>query len=161
MSLTAPRPHGRHRACPPSLAMWRRAVAASWIVCLATASSVAWPIDASADAPLQTAWWNMASGSSAPPDPATPAGGLHVSAFSNNVLAFGAVEYSMPADASGQLVLQVATAGAPPAVDPNNPSKTPSFTFEACPTIGAWKAGDDQPAAAAPTYDTKHCFAGN
>jgi hypothetical protein len=162
MSLRAPLPHGRHRACPPPLAMWQRTVAASWIVCLATAGSVAWPIDASADAPLQTAWWNMASGSSqAPPDPATPAGGIHVSALSSNVLAFGAVEYSLPAGASGQLVLQVANGAAPPAVDPNNPSATPSFTFQACPTIGAWRAGDDQPAASAPSYDTKHCFGGN
>ena len=161
MSVRLARPHGKHRAQRAPLTAWQRAARAGAVVCLASASTVAWPLPASADAPLQTAWWNMASGGQAPPDPATPAGGLHVSVFSNNVLAFGAVEYSMPSDASGQLVLQVATAGAPPAVDPNNPSKTPSFAFEACPTIGAWRAGDDQPAAAAPTYDTKHCFLGN
>ena len=161
MSLWSPRPQGRHRSGPLRLTMWQRAAAASSIVCVATAGSAAWPINASADAPLQTAWWNMASSSQAPPDPATPAGGLHISVLSNNVLAFGAVQYSLPSDGSGQLVLQVATGAAPPAVDPNNPSATPSFTFEACPTIGAWRAGDDQPAAAAPTYDTKHCFGGN
>ena len=155
------RPHGRHRIATPPLTYAQRVGAASALVVVASAGSIAWPVVASADAPLQTAWWNMASGSQAPPDPATPPGGLHVSVFSNNVLAFGAVEYSLPSGASAQLVLQVAQAAAPPAVDPNNPSPTPSFSFQACPTIGQWRAGDDQPAASAPTYDAKHCFSGN
>ena len=161
MSVFALRPQGRHRIARLRLTMWQRAAAAGWIVCLTTATSVAWPVAASADAPLQTAWWNMASGSAAPPDPSTPAGGLHISALSSNVLAFGAVQYNLPSGGSGQLVLQVATGAAPPAVDPSNPSTTPTFTFEACPTIGAWRAGDDQPAASAPSYDAKHCFGGN
>lgn len=162
MSPWQRRPTGRHRTSRRPLTMWQRTAAAGGIVCLATTSSVMWPVTASADAPLQTAWWNMASSSSqAAPDPATPTGGLHISALSNNVLAFGAVQYSLPAGASGQLVLQVANGVAPPAADPNNPSATPSFTFRACPTIGAWRGGDDQPAASAPSYDTKHCFGGN
>jgi hypothetical protein len=153
---------GRHRSTPAPLSSMQRLTTAGGLVALAMVGSVVWPTIASADPPLQTAWFNVASGGGqAAPDPATPSGGLHESMASSQLVAFGAVQYALPTGASGQLTLQVAQAAAPPAVNnPTSPSTTPAFSFQACPITGAWHSGDDQPSAAAPTYSTKHCFSG-
>src|SRR5437667_26939 len=88
------------------------------------ASTVAVP--ASADAPSKTAWWGA-------PDPNTPPGGLHIAVAPQQLLAYGAVAFSMSSDGTGTLELALAgTQG--------------SGTLQACPTKDdSWQAGDGQP----------------
>jgi len=98
---------------------------------------------ADAQPPGRVGWWNMVSASSlAAPAPATPSGGMHVSAAPGQQLAYGAVLYPLPAHAiSGQLTLTVA-------------GSQGTVKLLACPTkTTSWHAGGDQPADSAPAYD--------
>jgi hypothetical protein len=98
-----------------------------------------------ADAPTRVGWWNMVSATSiAAPAPATPSGGMHVAAGPGQVLAYGAVLYTLPSAVTfGQLTLAVA-------------GSQGTVKLLACPTKSdRWKGGDDQPAADAPAYDCR------
>jgi hypothetical protein len=98
--------------------------------------------DASAVSPQRVGWWNtLSAGGAVAPAPTTPTGGIRVAAGPGQVLAYGAVLYSMPTDATGQLKLTIAGSQGTPQV-------------QACPTKNTrWKAGDDQPSDSAPAYD--------
>ena len=111
---------------------------------------------ASADAPTKVGWWSFASGGGqAAPAPDTNAGGLRVAVSTSQWLAIGAVEYSLPSDGAATLELAVthitSGSGAPGLND-----------IQACPTKDdGWKAGDNQDAAGAPSWDCSvHHFAG-
>jgi len=111
---------------------------------------------ASADAPTKVGWWNFASGGgNAAPAPDTNPGGLRVAVSTSQWLAIGAVEYSLPSDGSATLELAIthitSGSGAPGLND-----------IQACPTKDdGWKAGDNQDAAGAPSWDCSvHHFAG-
>jgi len=154
---------GRHRAKRARLSLAQRvgavamALGASGFAAVTVASS-----SAVADAPMQTAWWNgMSGGGQAAPDPATPAGGLHVAVGSGQVLAFGAVLYSLPEGSTATLELKVSNLTATPVVNPTAPSTTPAVNVVACPTTGTWKAGDNQPMDTAPDYDCTRYMQGN
>src|SRR4051812_21136560 len=122
----------------------RRRVMACAALTLSGAAVIAtWPQPANADAPVQTGWWNTVSGGgSAAPSPTTPPGGLRVATAPGQTLAYSAVAYALPADATATLELKVA----------GSPQGTP--VIEACPTKDAsWKAGDNQSSDGAPAYD--------
>src|SRR4051794_25075120 len=88
---------GRHRAPRTGLSRFQRLPAGGLLLGASALVAATWPTEAVADAPVQTGWWNEASGGGqAAPAPATPAGGLHVSAASGQVLAYGAVLYAVP-----------------------------------------------------------------
>src|SRR5438309_6935 len=95
-----------------------------------------------ARAPVRVGWWNSVSAPGlAAPAPTTPSGGLRVAAAPGQVLAFGAVLYRVPLGSTAKLTLKIAAVEGAPLV-------------QACPTKNIrWKAGDDQPADAAPAYD--------
>ena len=145
--------------------MRTRAVRTKWVARLAIAATSASIglvatgavlSPASADAPVKVGWWNFASGGgSAAPAPDTNPGGLRVAVSTSQWLAIGAVEYSLPTDGSATLELAVThiTTG----------SGAPSLNdIQACPTKDdSWKAGDNQDAAGAPSWDCSvHHFAG-
>lgn len=155
---------GRHRAARPRASRIRRAVTAVLLLGSASVAVATWPGGAaSADAPVQTGWWNYASGGGqAAPDPATPEGGLHLSVASGQITAFGAVLYSVPAGASGTLELGVANLTATPTVNPTSPTTAPQADVMACPTKDAsWKSGDDQAWDTKPEYDCTRGFLGS
>src|SRR3954470_12787740 len=117
--MTSHRPTGRHRQARHGLTRLQRLGAAAVLAGASGLAAVAWAGAAVADAPVQTGWWNTASGGGqAAPDPATPAGGLHVSAGSGQVLAYGAVLYAVPQGATATLELDVASLTATPQVNP-------------------------------------------
>ncbi len=120
---------------------WRRATAAGLLTAASALVMATWPSAASADAPVRTAWWNTVSGGGqSAPAPTAADGGLHIAVAPGQVLAFGAVLYSMPVDATATLELKVASQGTPVLV--------------ACPTkTSSWKEGGNQPSDAAPAYD--------
>lgn len=96
-----------------------------------------------AESPVRVGWWNMvAAGGVAAPAPATPSGGIHVAAAPGQVLAYGAVLYSVPAHASlGTLTLSIA-------------GSQGTVQLLACPTkVTSWSSGDDQSGDGAPSYD--------
>ena len=133
---------GQHRAARPRLTTLQRLGAGAVLIGATGLGAVTWSGSAAADAPVQTGWWNTASGGGqAAPAPTTPDGGLHVAVAPGQVLAFGAVLYTLPKDATATLELTITSAQGTPAL-------------QACPTkdIG-WKPGGDQAADAAPEYD--------
>jgi hypothetical protein len=140
------------------LAALTAVVGAATVVAVGGSSSTAM-----ADGPVQTGWWNATSGGdAAAPAPTTPEGGLHVAVAPDQVLAYSAVLYTFPDDATGTLELQVAGSAATPVVNPNSPSTNPAMSVRACPTTDPWDAGDDQPMDDAPAYDCSlRSFEGN
>ena len=153
---------GRHRARRPRLTLAQRAGAAAVLLGATGFAAATWPVSASADAPVQTAWYNaMSGGGQAAPEPSTPAGGLHVSVASGQIAAWGAVQYLLAAGSTATLEYKVSNLTATPVVNPNSPSTDPAANIIACPITGTWKAGDDQPMAVAPKYDCTHSIFGN
>ena len=121
-----------------------------------------WPASASADAPIQTAWFNaMSGGGQAAPSPTTPAGGLHVAVTSNQIVAFSAVMYSLAEGSTATIEFKVSNLTATPVINPTAPSTNPAVNVVACPISGTWKTGDDQPMASAPKYDCTHAIPGS
>src|SRR4051794_18953460 len=120
---------------------WRRMSAAGLLTVAGALVLATWPSPASADAPVRTAWWNTASGGGqSAPAPTAADGGLHIAVAPGQILAFGAVLYALPADATATLELKVSAEGTP--------------VLQACPTKNAsWKEGGNQPSDAAPAYD--------
>lgn len=117
---------------------------------------------AEADSPVQTAWYNAASGGGqAAPDPVTPAGGLHVSVASGQILAFAAVQYALAADSGATLEFKVSQLAATPVINPTSPTTDPAVTVVGCPITGTWQSGDDQPMDNAPKYDCSRSVPGN
>ncbi|HEU5033463.1 MAG TPA: hypothetical protein VFT62_01765, partial [Mycobacteriales bacterium] len=157
------RARGRHRDVPARHVV-RRAGLAGLAAAAATVFALTGSAPAQADAPVQTGWWNaLSGGGQAAPAPTTPAGGLHIAVAPGQVLAFGAVLYAMPADATATLELPITNVVMTDNVNTTGetiggvvpvPSLSPALALRACPTkTTAWKAGDDQPMAAAPGYD--------
>ena len=129
---------------------WRRIVSAGMLTAAGALVLATWPSAASADPAVRTAWWNtMSGGGQSAPEPSTPDGGLHIAVAPGQMLAFGAVLYDLPQDATATLELKVSGQGTPVLV--------------ACPTKDAnWKEGGNQPSDAAPAYDcSTRSFAGN
>jgi hypothetical protein len=154
--MNAATARGRHRATRSRLSLAKRVTAATLLLGTSGFAAATWPTAAEADAPVQTAWWNA----SPAPDPATPAGGVHVSVASSQIVAYGAVLYAMAAGATGTLELKVSNLTATPVVNPTSPSTDPAANVVACPTKGTWKAGDDQPMSTAPGFDCTRSFQG-
>ena len=153
---------GRHRAERARLSVAQRIGATAVMLGVSGFAAVMLSTTAVADAPMQTAWWQAASaGGQAAPDPATPEGGLHVSVASGQVLAYGAVLYSVPEGSTATMEFKVANITATPVVNPTSPSTTPAADIVACPTKNAWKAGDAQSMDTAPGYDCTHSVPGN
>ncbi len=146
---------GRHRAEPAPRRTARRVAVGTLFVAAATVFGATWPTAAQADAPVQTAWWNAASGGGqAAPEPTAEEGGLHLAVEPGQILAFGAVLYAMPVEASGTLELKIGNIAATPQVNPTAPTTDPAVNIQACPTADtSWKAGDNQPMDSAPDYD--------
>ena len=117
----------------------------------------------SADAPTKVGWWTVGGGQ-ANPTPDVNAGGMRVAvAPQGGVESYGAVEYSIPSDASGTLELAVTQATPAPPNAPGAPvTFTPLGNVQACPTKDdSWKAGDNQNISAGPAYDcSTYHFAG-
>jgi hypothetical protein len=102
---------------------------------------------ASADEPVKTGWWNAAAaGGTAAPGPDVNAGGIRVAVASDQLMSFGAVQYSLAPDASATLVLSI--------THMSGNSNVPAVnTIVACPTVDAnWNSGDDQDMADAPGF---------
>lgn len=154
---------GRHRAAPTRASRVRRLVTATLLVGSASVAVATWPTAASAEAPTQTAWWNFASaGGQSAPDPATPAGGLHISVASGQVTAFGAVLYSLPEGDTATIELSVANLTATPVVNATSPTTAPQADVMACPTKDtSWNAGDAQDWSTRPEYDCTRGFLGS
>jgi hypothetical protein len=145
---------GRHRAPHARLTLAQRLGAAAVVLGGTGLAAAMWPASAIADAPVQTAWFNaMSGGGQAAPDPATPAGGLHVSVASGQILAFGAVQYALTEGSTATLELKVSNLTATPVVNPTAPTTDPAANIVACPITGTWQGGDDQPMDSAPKYD--------
>lgn len=154
--------NGRHRAPRARLTVVQRTGAAAVLIGTTGLAAAMWPASAIADAPVQTAWWNtMSAGGQAAPDPATPEGGLHVSVASGQVVAYGAVLYSLAEGSTATLELKVSNITATPVVNPTSPTTNPAADIVACPTKNAWKAGDNQPIDTAPGYDCTRSIPGN
>jgi hypothetical protein len=155
---------GRHRDLPARMSTPTRLGAAGLLLGAAGFAAATWPTAAVADAPVQTGWWNAASGGGqTAPSPSTPAGGLHIAVQPGAITAYGAVLYALPQGATATLELKVAGSTATPAIDPNSPSTAPAMNVQACPMKDAsWKAGDDQSFDAKPAYDcTAHSIVGS
>jgi hypothetical protein len=120
---------------------WRRIASAGMLTAAGALVFATWPSAASADPAVRTAWWNtMSGGGQSAPEPTAPDGGLHVAVAPGEMLAFGAVLYDMPQDATATLELKLSGQGTPVLV--------------ACPTKDtSWKEGGNQPSDAAPAYD--------
>ncbi|HET7530241.1 MAG TPA: hypothetical protein VFJ98_04700 [Mycobacteriales bacterium] len=145
---------GRHRKVRVPVRPAVRVAVVAAFVATAGVTAATWPGAAVADAPVQTAWFNaMSGGGQSAPSPTTPAGGLRVSAMPAQVLAFGTVQYLFPAGSGGTMELKVAQSIGLPAINPSAQDTTPVIPIVACPTKGAWKAGDDQPIDSAPDWD--------
>lgn len=154
--------HGRHRAPRGRLTLAQRLGAAAIVLGASGFAAATWPTSAVADAPIQTAWYNaMSGGGQAAPDPATPAGGLHVSVASGQILALGAVQYALAQGSTATIEFKVSNLTATPVVNPTSPSTDPAANVVACPITGTWKSGDDQSMDAAPKYDCTHSIPGN
>jgi hypothetical protein len=153
---------GRHRARRARLSVAQRIGGVAVILGASGFAAIALSTTAVADAPMQTAWWQAVSaGGQAAPDPATPEGGLHVSVASGQVLAYGAVLYSLTEGSTATLEFKVSNITATPVVNPTSPSTTPAADIVACPTKNSWKAGDGQSMDNAPGYDCTRSIPGN
>ena len=154
--------HGKHRAAPGRLTMAQRFGAAAVLLGVGGLAAAMWPASASADAPIQTAWYNQLSGGGqAAPNPSTPPGGLHVAATSSQIAAWSAVMYSLAEGSTATIEFKVSKLTATPVVNPTAPSTNPAVNIVACPISGSWKAGDDQPMDSAPKYDCTHAIPGS
>jgi hypothetical protein len=154
--------NGRHRAPRARLTVLQRAGAAAVLIGGTGLAAAMWPAAAIADAPVQTAWFNAASGGGqAAPDPVTPAGGLHVSVASGQILAFAAVQYALAEGSTATIEFKVSNLTATPVINPTAPTTSPAANIVACPISGTWKAGDNQPMEAAPKYDCTRSVYGN
>src|SRR3954453_11465771 len=120
---------------------WRRIVSAGLLTAAGALVVATWPSAASADPAMRTGWGNtMSAGGRAAPAPTAPDGGLHVAVTPGQIVAFGAVLYDMPQDATATLELKLSGQGTP--------------VLSACPTKdSSWKAGGDQPSSDAPAFD--------
>jgi hypothetical protein len=153
---------GRHRARRARLTLAQRLGAAAVLLGGTGFAAAVWPTSAVADAPVQTAWYNAVSGGGqAAPDPLTPAGGLHVSVASGEVLAFAAVQYTLAEGSTATIEFKISNLTATPVINPTAPTTDPAAYIVACPISGTWKAGDDQPMDAAPKYDCTRSVPGN
>src|SRR4051812_20254670 len=124
---------GRHRAPRRRISRTRRTISALMVLGASGFAAATWPTAASADPPVQTAWFNaMSGGGQAAPDPATPEGGLPVAFSSGQVLALSAVLYSPPAGATGTLEFKVSNLTATPVVNPTAPTTDPAADVAAC-----------------------------
>src|ERR1044072_592433 len=155
--------HGRHRAVRSRTSRVTRIITTTMLVGSASVAVATWPTAASADAPIQTAWWNFASGGgTAAPDPATPEGGLHISVASGQITAYGAVLYSLPEGDTATIELNVANLTATPVINPPAPPTAPQADIVACPTKATtWKAGDAQSWDTRPEDDCTRSFLGH
>jgi len=154
--------HGKHRAAKGRLTMAQRIGAAAVLLGAGGLAAAMWPTSASADAPIQTAWYNQLSGGGqAAPNPSTPAGGLHVAATSSQIAAWSAVMYSLAEGSTATIEFKVSNLTATPVVNPTAPSTTPAVNIVACPISGTWKTGDPQPMDSAPKYDCTHAIPGS
>jgi hypothetical protein len=131
------------------------------IACAATASTLGLVATgtllspASADAPTKVAWWTKGGGQANPTPDVTP-GGMRVAVGpQTGVVSYGAVEYSIPQEASGTLELAITQATPMPPQPPGGVvSLAPLGNVLACPTKDdSWKSGDNQDLATAPAYD--------
>jgi len=153
---------GRHRAPRARLTLAQRLGAAAVLLGSTGFAAAVWPTSAVADAPVQTAWYNaLSGGGQAAPDPATPAGGLHVSVASGQILAFAAVQYTLAEGSTATIEFKISNLTATPVINPTAPTTDPAAYVVACPINGTWKAGDDQPMDAAPKYDCTRSIPGN
>jgi hypothetical protein len=153
---------GRHRAARARLSLGQRLGAAAVVLGATGFAAATWPAAAVADAPVQTAWFNaLSGGGQAAPDPATPAGGLHVSVASGQILAFGAVQYALAEGSTATIEFKVSNLTATPVVNPTSPSTNPAANVVACPISGTWQSGDDQSMDAAPKFDCTRSIPGN
>src|SRR4051794_3581069 len=142
---------GRHRAARRRLTIAQRVGAAAVVLGASGFAAAMWPAAASADAPIQTAWFNaMSGGGQAAPNPTTPAGGMHVAVTSDQIIAFSAVMYSLTAGSTATIEFKVSRLTATPVINPSAPTTNPAANIVACPISGTWKTGDDQPIASAP-----------
>jgi hypothetical protein len=110
---------------------------------------------ASADAPTKVAWWTKGGGQANPTPDVSP-GGMRVAVSpQGGILSYGAVEYSIPKEASGTLELAITQATPMPPQPPGGVvSLAPLGNVLACPTKNdSWKEGDNQDIATAPAYD--------
>jgi hypothetical protein len=110
---------------------------------------------ASADPPMKVGWWTQGGGQGTP-TPDVNQGGMRVAVGPQaGIVSYGAVEYSIPSDATGTLELAITqSTPTPPAPPAGGVTPGPLGTVEACPTKDdSWKAGDDQALSAAPAYD--------
>jgi hypothetical protein len=129
---------------------WRRIASAGLLTTAGALVIATWPSAASADPAVRTGWWNtMSGGGQSAPAPTAPDGGLHIAVTPGQMLAFGAVLYDLPPDATATLELKLSGQGTPVLV--------------ACPTKdSSWKSGGDQPSSDAPAYDcATHSFTGS
>ena len=129
---------------------WRRVAGAGLLTAASALFLATWPTAAQADSPVRTGWWNTVSGGGqSAPQPTTADGGLHIAVAPGQILAYGAVLYDMPQDATATLELKLSGQGTPVLV--------------ACPTKdSSWKEGGNQPASDAPAYDCSlHSYTGS
>jgi hypothetical protein len=128
------------------------AATASTIGLVATGAVLA---PASADPPTKVGWWTQGGGPSTPAPDTTP-GGMRVAVGPQaGVVSYGALEYSVPSDATGTLELTITqSTPAPPQPPGGAVTFTPLGNIAACPTkTDSWKAGDHQDIATGPAYD--------
>src|SRR3954452_3804603 len=93
---------------------WSRIPVAGLLTTAGPLVIATWPSAASADPAVRTGWWNtMSGGGQSAPEPTTPAGGLHVAVAPGEMLAFGAVLYDLPQDATATLELKLSGQGTP------------------------------------------------
>ena len=120
---------------------WRRIVSAGLLTTAGALVVATWPSAASADPAVRTGWWNTVSGGGqSAPSPTAPDGGMHVAVAPGQILAYGAVLYSLPKDATATIEMKLSAQGTP--------------VLLACPTkTNGWKEGGNQPSSDAPAYD--------
>lgn len=154
--------HGKHRAAKRRLTIVQRLGAAAVLLGAGGLAATMWPVSASADAPVQTAWFNaLSGGGQAAPNPTTPAGGLHVAVTSNQIVAFSAVMYTLAEGSTATIEFKVSNLTATPVVNPTAPSTNPAANIVACPISGTWQTGDDQSMDKAPKFDCTHAIPGS
>jgi hypothetical protein len=110
---------------------------------------------AAADAPTKVGWW--AKGGGQPnPNPDVNDGGMRVAVGPQaGVVAYGAVEYSVPEDTTATLELAITNSTPTPPSPSGSPvTFSPLGNIQACPTKDDnWKSGGNQDMATGPAYD--------